>query len=126
MIQSWIRGMAIVASTLVAVAAAVEPPQPKPGLWDIRMQHALDGTTDVKPTTMRPCLDASEQAQRRLTAANCAKKNCSKNETRREGKWVTGDTAYHTESTSTFDPPKPDHPRSVTIRDGKWLGVCQP
>lgn len=128
-------------------AAAVEPPQMKPGLWEIRMQHVSDGKVDVKPTTLQQCKEASEIARAKATAADYAKKNCSKNETRQEGgKWVndtvckvgagtmnshtvtdaSGDTAYHTESTSSFDPPTPGHSRSSTTIDGKWLGTCKP
>jgi hypothetical protein len=133
---------------LVAVgAAAAEPPTMKPGLWEIRIQHASDGRVDVQPASLQHCRTASEIAHSQVTAANYAKKNCSKNETRQEaGKWVsdmvckvgastmtshtvtvvTGDTAYHTESTSNTDPPTPHHGRSTTTFDGKWLGTCKP
>jgi hypothetical protein len=128
-------------------AAAAEPPTMKPGLWEIRIQHASDGRVDVKPATMQHCKSASEIARSQVTAADYAKKNCSKNETRQQaGKWVsdmvckvgastmtshtvtdvTGDTAYHSESTSNIDPPTPGHARSTTIFDGKWLGTCKP
>jgi len=39
---------------------------------------------------------------------------------------LTGDTAYHSVSTSTFYPPQPGHTRSISTIDGKWLGACTP
>ena len=138
----------LVCTSLVSVGAgAAEPPTMKPGLWEIRMQHASDGRVDVKPASLKRCNTASEIAQSRATAADYAKKNCSKNETRQEGgKWVSdmvckvgastmtshsvtdafGDTAYHTEMISSMDPPTPGHARSSTTIDGKWLGTCKP
>jgi hypothetical protein len=127
-------------------AAEVELPQMKPGLWEIRMQRASGGKADAKPATLQQCKDASEMAHAKATSADYAKKNCSKNETRREGgKWVndtvckvgartmsthsvseaSSDTAYHMEITSTFDPPAPGHLPSTTTIDGKWMGTCK-
>jgi hypothetical protein len=53
----------------------------KPGLWEIRMQHSLDGKVDVKPATLQQCIGPNELAHGKATAAYYAKKNCSKNET---------------------------------------------
>jgi hypothetical protein len=144
--QSALTVLTVLGCSCLAIGAAgVDPPPTRPGLWEIRMQHALDGTSVVPPTTMKRCMGASDQARARVTAAEYAKKNCSKNDTREEGsKWVndlvckagagtmtthsvtvmTGDTAYHTETTSTFDPPEPGHTRSVTTVDAKWLAAC--
>ena len=124
----------------VAFGAEVEPPQMKPGLWEIRMQHSSDGKVNVQPSTVKQCKDATELARAR-SAEEYAKKNCSRNDTRQEGsKFVndtvckvgastmthsvteaTGDTGYHTESTSTFDPSTSGHSRSTTTIDAKWL-----
>jgi uncharacterized protein DUF3617 len=131
----------------IAIGAAVEPPQMKPGLWEIRMQHSADGKVNVQPpSTVKQCKDATELARARVAAEEYARKNCSKNDSRQDGsKWVNdtvckvgastmtthsvtdaaGDTAFHTESTSTFEPPTPGHSRSTTTIDAKWLsGSC--
>ena len=128
-------------------ASAIEPPQPKPGLWEIRMQQSGEGKADAKPATMQRCFVASEYAQSKAKADDFVKKNCSKNDTRQEGgKWMndmvckvgtgtmtthsttaySGDHAYHSEMTSTFDPPAPGHSRTITTSDGKWLRACKP
>ena len=125
---------------------AIEIPQPKPGLWEIRMQVAADGKAVIKPAAMQRCFRESEYAKSKATADDFAKKNCSKNETRQEsGKWVndmvckmgegtmtlhsvtaySGDGAYHSEMKSTFDPPSPASPATTTVSDGKWLGECK-
>jgi hypothetical protein len=116
-------------------------------MWEIRTQHAADGKTTIEPTTVKQCKQASELAKGRATAAEYAQKNCSTNETHQAGsQWVTdmvctvgtrtmtshtvmsmtGDTAYHTDTTATYDPPAPGRSRTSTIVDGKWLGPCSP
>ena len=110
------------------------------------MQQAGEGEANVKPATMQRCFVASEYAASKAKAGDHAKKNCSKNDTRQEGgKWMSdmvckvgastmtthaatahsGDGAYHSEMTSTFDPPSPAHSRTITTSDGKWLGACK-
>jgi Protein of unknown function (DUF3617) len=132
---------------VVAAAVAAEPPAIKPGMWEIRMQHTADGKATVEPTTVKQCKEASELAKAQMAAAEYARKNCSKNETHQSGsQWVTdmvckvgagtmtshtvtvftGDTAYHIDTTSTFDPPAPGHSRTSTTVDGTWLGPCPP
>ena len=128
-------------------ANAAEPPQQKPGLWEITMQQMADGKEAGKPATMQRCVVASDYAQSKAKADDYTKKNCSKNEIRQEGgKWMSdmvckvgtgtmtshsvtafsGDGAYHSEMTSTFDPPSAGHSRTITTSDGKWLGSCKP
>ena len=138
---------AVVGFSIVPVgASAAEPPQPKPGLWEITMRQAADGKEAGKPATLQRCFVASEYAQSKAKADDYAKKNCSKNETRQEGgKWMSdmvckvgsgtmtthattafsGDGAYLSEMKSTFDPPTPGHSRTMTTSDGKWLGACK-
>ena len=127
-------------------AVAAEAPRPKPGMWETTMQQDADGKVS-KPATLRHCIDAAGYARSKATADAYAKKNCSKNETHQEGgKGVSdmvckvgpgtmtshsvtafnGENAYHSELTSTFDPPSPGHSRSVTTSDGKWTGACKP
>jgi hypothetical protein len=128
-------------------AAAVELPVMKPGQWQTTMKRSTGNPQADKPWTMSTCLDTKTQAEAKQTAADYAKKNCSKNETRREGdKWVTdmvcsldgsrkmithsestfqGDDAYHTEMTTTFEPAKAGHAEDHTVVDGKFLGACK-
>jgi hypothetical protein len=139
--------LTVLGPSLLAVGGAgVGPPTMRPGQWEFRIQHSIDGKTDVQPGPGKyeRCQDAKALAQARVKAAEYAKTHCSKNDTRQDGgKWVndlvcttgrststshtvtdyTGDTAYHTETTTTSDPPDS---RSVTIIDGKWLGACKP
>ena len=128
------------------VAGPAEQPQQKPGLWETRIQHASNNKGANKPGVAQNCLDASTIAHSRETADEYAKKNCSKNDTRKEGaKWITdivckagnstmsshavtefkGDDAYHTENSVTFDPPESGLTSTTTTIDGKWLGACK-
>ena len=73
------------------------------------------------------------------------KELCSKNDIRREGNKVignaeckfgdstmkstsvttfTGETAYHTEVKSTYDPPMQGKGSNSTVIDAKWTGPC--
>jgi len=128
-------------------ASAVELPDMKPGLWQTTMTHSTGNPRADQPRAMSTCLDIKTQAEAKQTATDYAKKNCSKNETRRDGdKWVTdmvckldgstsmithsvtafsGDSAYHTEMTTTYDPPKAGRAESTTTVDGKYLGACK-
>lgn len=128
-------------------AGAVEGPQQKPGLWETRMQHSYTGKGAPKLGTTQVCIDASSLAQGKKTADDYATKNCSKNEVRQEGsKWITdtvckmgsstmsnhsmtefsGENAYHTEMTMTYDPPMDGRSGTNVTIDGKWLGACNP
>ena len=93
------------------------------------------------------CLDSGAMAQAKLTAADYLKANCSKNEISRTGDtWtnelvcksggsvmtthtvtaMVGDGAYHTDVSTTFDPPVAGNAKSTTTVDGKWIGACKP
>ena len=91
------------------------------------------------------CVDAAILETSRK-AAEEKKKNCSKNEVRKEGsKWIqdsvckaggstittqsttefNGDNAYHLDVNATFDPPMRGLSRSHIVKDNKWLGPCK-
>ena len=127
------------------VAGALEWPSEKLGLWEIRMQTSSDGGPLTAPITMQYCLNAALLATAKKSAQEKSK-NCSKNEVRNEGsKWIhnsvckvgsstataqmtrefNGDSAYHAEVISTYDPPSAGRTRTHMIRDGKWLGPCK-
>jgi hypothetical protein len=121
-------------------------PDMKPGLWEIHMNHT-SGAGEGHGGVTQQCLELAAMAQAKKTAADYAKANCSKNETQRDGdKWVNnmvctaggstmtthtvtamvGDGAYHTDLTTTYDPPIAGQATSSTTMDGKWISECKP
>ena len=122
-------------------------PEPKPGLWEIKISH-VGGDGQTHGGVNRQCLDPATMAQGKQTADDYVKANCSKNQTRRTGdSWVNdlvcksggsvmtthtvtamqGDnSAYHTELSTTYDPPLAGQANSTTTLDGKWIGDCKP
>ena len=130
---------------LPVVADALEMPQDKLGLWELRVQNSSDGGPLTVAGTMQYCLNAAALETSRKTAEEKSK-NCSKNEVRKEGsKWIqssvcksggstvsgqsttefNGENAYHLDMNATYDPPLGGLSRSHTVRDGKWLGPCK-
>lgn len=130
-----------------AVAASdTEMPDMKPGLWEIHLSHT-SGDGPARGGVTQQCLDAGAMAASKKTAADYAKANCSKNQTHGGGgTWVsdlvcktggsimtthsvttmTGENAYHTDLTTTHDPPIAGRATSTTTMDGKWIGACKP
>ena len=44
--------LTVLGGSLLAVAAAgIDPPTMRPGLWESRMQHSVDGKFDGQPVT---------------------------------------------------------------------------
>ncbi len=97
----------------------------KAGLWEVHLSHS-DGGGVVHSGLTQQCMDAATLAPGRKTGADFLKANCSKNETRGGGgRWVSdtscttggstmtihsvmtmaSDNAYHTDLTTTYDPP---------------------
>ena len=124
-----------------AVADALEMPQHKLGLWEIRVQMANDGAALTAVPTRQFCLNAAATETAKMGAASI-KKSCSKNKVRKDGsKWITvsvckvdsttattefnGKNAYHIDINSTYDPPFGGALRSRMVGDGKWLGPCK-
>lgn len=125
-----------------ANASAIDFPTMKPGLWESSMsregaQQKMSGT--------KMCMDAAVQKEMMDMGMGTMKTMCSKNDIRREGNRVysnaeckfgestmkstsvttfTGDTAYHTEVKSTYDPPMQGMPSGNTVIDAKWTGAC--
>lgn len=137
--------MAIACSGLVGTdAIAAEPPVLKSGLWE------LSRSTTSQPETKRlttMCLDDSVQAQMREFGLGVAKELCSKSDRRVEGDRLiidavcklgtttmtthsvmtfSGNTAYHTEGSATYDPPMMNMTEAKSSIDGKWAGECPP
>ena len=127
------------------VADALEMPQEKLGLWEMRQQNSSNGGPLTAPYTMQYCV-TTELLETVRKATEEKSKNCSKNEVRKEGsKWIQnsicksagitmssqttheilGENAYHFDTNGTFDPPLARVSRSHVVRDGKWLGPCK-
>jgi hypothetical protein len=140
-IASW---LAVACFGLAAASAfAADIPVLKSGLWE------LSRSTSQQPETKRlttMCLDESVQAEMREFGLGMAKELCSKSDRRVEGNRLiidavcklgattmtthsvmtfSGDTAYHTEGSATYDPPMMNMSESKSSIDGKWIGACQ-
>src|SRR5512135_2621454 len=130
----------VLSGNAIGYAATSEAPQPKPGWWELR------STANGRTGAARMCTTASQAAESRRMNDEYNRKNCSKDETRREGnKWITdkvckvggstmsghsvvvfdGDGAYHTESTANYDPPFNGQSRKSVTVDAKWLDTCE-
>jgi hypothetical protein len=125
-----------------ANAAAIDFPSMKPGLWESTM------TREGMPQKMagtKMCMDAAVQKEMMDMGMGTMKTMCSKNDIRRDGNKVygsaectfgtstmkstsvttfTGDTAYHTEVKSSYDPPMQGMGSGNTVIDAKWTGAC--
>ncbi len=135
-----------VLSTLLVLAAglalAAELPKRKPGLWEMTLS-----SPDAKrpPRSARYCIDAATEALLDDFAGGTTRKNCSKDATHAEGDHVVvdsvctvdkskvtghtvitanGDTSFHMEIHSHFDPPMYGPADVDTIQDSKWIGDC--
>jgi hypothetical protein len=123
-------------------ASAFDFPAMKAGLWESTVMR--EGAAQKLGTT-RMCMDAAVQKEMMDMRMGTMKSMCQKNDIRRDGNKVysdsecklgdstmkassvtvfTGDTAYHVESKSTYDPPKPGIPSGKMTIDGKWAGAC--
>ena len=132
--------LSAVAACALSSAMALELPQRKPGMWENDIKQSADG----KVTVTKGCRTAADLAHAKEAGDAFVKKSCSKFEVRKDGgKWITdmvckagagtmtshgestiGDGVYHSETTTTFDPPSKDRARMITINDGKFLGPC--
>ncbi len=128
---------------LTATAHADDYPIRKPGLWDITMT-----LTDSKmpPQQTRLCIDAASDAALYKMGMQGAGANCSRHDMTRSGSTLTtdsvcamgnrqitthavmvfsGETSYHTDIRSHFDPPMmAGHAESTMTQDAKWAGPC--
>jgi hypothetical protein len=136
--------LATSATVLGGLAWADDLPPRKPGLWQVDM------TMPGAPTQMRGmqmCIDATTDAAMYKMGMSASQGACSKNEIHRSGSTVTadavckfgdsqmttqavtkftGDTAYHTDIHTKFDPPMMGRSESVMAQDAKWAGPCPP
>ncbi len=125
-------------------AGATELPTLKSGQWEMTTTSSAAGGAPRKSTI---CLDASTQKAMLDMSAGMQKEMCTRMDIRREGEryvtdaecrlgasvvkshavmTMTGDTAYRTESTATFDPPFDNDLRETkTVIEGRHTGACR-
>jgi Protein of unknown function (DUF3617) len=129
---------------LGTAAYADNQPEQKPGLWQQTSQTTEDGKTQ-SPEKSQHCVDAATLEMVKRVTADAAKR-CSRYDLRQiSGKWVldsvcnfgettltlhsetlmNGDSAYHSESESTYSPALRGGGHSRTVTDGVWLGPCK-
>jgi hypothetical protein len=131
-------------AVLSTAAYADGQPEQKPGLWQRTSQTTEDGKTK-SPEKAQHCVSAATLAMVKRVTDDAAKQ-CSRFDLRQiSGKWVLdsvcnlgattltlhqetvmkGETAYHSESESTYSPALSGGGHSRTIADGVWLGPCK-
>jgi len=134
----------IVVALLLAVghAAAADLPKHKPGLWEMTL-----GAPESKrpPRSAKYCIDAATEALMDDFAGGMTQKGCSKNESHPEGPALVvdsvctigkskvtghavitanGNTSFHMQIHTHFDPPLYGPADVDTTQDAKWLGAC--
>jgi hypothetical protein len=125
-------------------AAAQQYPKLKPGLWD--MNRGSD-RPNAPGMHMSVCVDESLQKEMWEMGAGAMKGMCSKTDFHMSGNTgsgeficnmggstmhskstmtVTGDTAWHTDVDTTFDPPLNGAAKSHSTLDARYVGACKP
>jgi len=134
---------AALALVTAAPAAGIDYPTLRDGQWEMT---TMQGTAGSPPRKSTLCLDASTQRMMIDMGAGLQKAMCSRMDMRRDGaKYISdaeckignsvikshgvmtmqGDTAYHTESSATYDPPLfNDVRQSTTVIEGRHTGAC--
>jgi hypothetical protein len=123
-------------------AYADDLPQRKAGLWQVDMANPGG---QMPPQQMKMCIDANTDAEMYKMGMSAAQGMCSKPDIHRSGDTMTtnsqckmdqtqittqsvtkfnGDSAYHTDINSKFNPPMMGHSDSVMTQDAKWVGAC--
>jgi len=128
---------------MVGGAWALDLPKRKSGLWDIRISRA----NKQPPQTVQMCIDQKTDNMAQQMGESVARQACSKQQIRREGNKILGDSvckigettatshtvfsgefdrAYHGEIRTKYSPALMGKSESVTLIDAKWTGPCQP
>jgi hypothetical protein len=132
----------LLASAACGAARAADLPPRKPGLWQVDM--TMPGGP-MPPQQMKMCIDKDTDADMQKLGMNASKGTCSTPQIVHNGDTVTidssckmgttqasthavsrftGDTAYHTDITTKFDPPMGGLSQQVMAQDAKWVGPC--
>ena len=138
---------------LTATAAAVlmaqtdQMPKRKPGLWEMT---TTSDASKADPSVIKMCIDAASDAELHDRELGQSKTACSKADIHSDGKSITtdadcafdnartgkiqttthartvftGDTAYHSDISTHYDPPFVGRSEITTQQDGKWTGPC--
>lgn len=126
-----------------AQGLAIDLPKRKSGLWDIKIGRA---NSNHPAQTMQMCVDQSTDNMALQMAETFGKQACSKQEIRREGTRVVGDSvcqigettatshsvftgafdqSYRGEIRSKFDPPLMGKSENLTVVEARWTGPCK-
>jgi hypothetical protein len=132
----------LVSAAASGTARGDEFPPRKAGLWQIDM--AMPGG-QMPPQQMKMCIDPATDAEMYKLGMSASKGMCDVPDIHRSGSTVTvgtvckmgesqvttqavtkftGDTAYHTDANTRFDPPMAGHDTSAMTQDAKWAGPC--
>ena len=138
------KTLVVVACIASAGAAlAQDYPKLKSGHWELTINTKQAANAPPQKSTM--CIDDALQKEMMSMGAGMSREMCTKNEFKRDGAryvgnseckigdskivsrsvmTLTGETAYHTEISATYDPPFMGMKDSQTALDGKYLGAC--
>jgi hypothetical protein len=144
MMRVYLLSLAVVSSFQVMAAPLTveDHPKRKSGLWEIRTTSP--GVRD-EARRIEMCVD--QKADDLIGQASAkAKELCSKTDIQRQGGRVTinsvckfgqttattrtvitgdFDSAYHVDTSSTYDPPMHNSREMKAVLDAKWLGPCR-
>ena len=132
--------MALSFGMLGAAALADDYPPRKPGLWQVKME--AEGTVEH---TMQMCIDADTDQLFHSVGTDLRAKHCQQNDVKVNGTVVTansvckvhgttittsattnftGDTAYHSDIKTHFDPALLGKSDTTMTQDATWTGPC--
>ena len=145
-----VAALALCGATLASAqtGAGASPqnyPKLKPGLWEVTTNLSRQDGQPPRVTSM--CLDATVQQELYRMSTGAMANMCSQHDLKFAGNTltststcefngtkmqskavmvVTGDTSYHSEAHTTFDPPMRGMKEASTTIDGKHVGPCKP
>ena len=143
------RLLLVLATALAAPAHAVsldDYPRLKPGLWEVSSRTS-EQPKDSPPARSSMCLDDTTAREMYRFSQGMMEGMCSKFDVRHTGNryvseavcklgesrmvarstmTVVGDTAYHIEGSSTYDPPFMGIKQATTTVDARHAGPCKP
>jgi hypothetical protein len=135
--------LVVAVMVLAADASALDLPKRKSGLWDIKISRA---STNRPAQTIQMCIDQKTDNMAQQMGESVAREACSKQQIRREGNKIVGDSvckigdttatshtvfsgefdrAYHGEIHTKYSPPLMGKSDNLTLIDAKWTGPCQ-
>jgi hypothetical protein len=139
-----LSALTLIAAATLHPAAADDMPSRKPGLWQVVMVRS---GRNMSANEIKSCIDANTDAEMFKMGMSSAQSICSRMESHRDGDVFTtsavckinetemtsrsvshfsGNSAYHSDITTKFDPPLMGKSESVMAQDAKWMGPCPP